>query len=444
MSLNREIKVEIITMSIDEIEKLKVYQQLDARTLKQKHASAILGVTTRQIRNILREYRAVGAIALVSKKRGIKSNRAYRDELKAEATSIIRDKYTDFGPTLASEYLQDRHQLNYSKETIRSWMINEGLWRAKKERHKVAHQPRPRRECFGELIQIDGSPHKWFEDRNEACCLITFIDDATSKIVLARFFKAETTFAYLSMMQEYIKRYGKPAALYSDKHSIFRVNIVEAASGSGFTQFGRAMRDLNITVHHASSAPAKGRVERSNLTQQDRLVKWLRIEGVSDMETANTKIDHYMEYIHNDKFAVEPKDAKNLHTPVEDTEDFNLAFTLQEKRKVSKNITVQYKNKIYAIQVPGKGYRLRQAEVTVCEAQSGEITLIHNNKSLSYTVYDKNQHYSELVSAKELPTKSKEVNYCKPPKSHPFKDASYRRRLILKEQKNNTPPSPQV
>ena len=177
-------------MSIEEIEKLKVYQQLDARTLKQKHASAILGVTTRQIRNTLKDYRALGAAALVSKKRGVKSNRAYRDELKTQATSIILDKYTDFGPTLASEYLLERHQLKYSKETLRIWMTEAGIWKAKKEKQKVVHQPRPRRECFGELLQIDGSPHKWFEERGNACCLITFIDDATSKILLARFFPA--------------------------------------------------------------------------------------------------------------------------------------------------------------------------------------------------------------------------------------------------------------
>lgn len=240
------------------------------------------------------------------------------------------------------------------------------------------------------------------------------------------------------MMQLYIEKYGKPAALYSDRHGVFRVNAKEAESGTGFTQFGRAMRDLDITVHHANSAPAKGRVERSNLTQQDRFIKWLRIEGISDPENGNKHIDRYMEDHHNAKFAVAPRDAKDLHTAVEDMECLKYIFTIQEQRKVSKNITVQYKNKIYAIQVPGKGYRLRQAKVTVCEAQSGEITLLHNNKSLSYIVYDKNQHYSDTVSAKELPTKMKKVSNYKPGNNHPWKKAA-KRGKVLKDERNHAP-----
>jgi hypothetical protein len=212
--------------------------------------------------------------------------------------------------------------------------------------------------------------------------------------------------------------------LYSDKHSVFRVNAVESESGTGFTQFGRAMQDLGITVHHANSAPAKGRVERSNLTQQDRFIKWLRIEGISDPETANKHIDRYMENQHNAKFAVAPRESKNLHATVVDIECLKYIFTIQCQRSVSKNLTLQYKNKTYAIQVPGKGYRLRQAKVTVCEAQSGEITLLHNNKSLSYQVYDKNQHYSETVTAKELPTKFKEISNYKPDHDHPWNKAA--------------------
>jgi len=427
-------------MSIDEIDALKIYEQLASRTLKQKQAAVILGLSTRQIRTTLTEYKKYGPVALVSKKRGKRSNRAYCDSIKNNATSIIRDKYTDFGPTLASEYLLERHQLKYSKETIRSWMIADGLWKPKKEKHKVVHQPRARRACFGELIQIDGSPHKWFEERGEACCLITFIDDATSKIVLARFSPAETTFAYMSMMQEYIKRYGKPAALYSDKHGIFRVNMKEAESGTGFTQFGRAMQDLNIRVHHASCAPAKGRVERSNLTQQDRLVKWMRIEGISDQDTANKNIDRYMEN-HNAKFAVAPREPENLNMAVENMESLEYIFTIQTQRSVSKNITLQYKNKIYAIQVPGKGYRLRQAKVTVCEAQSGKITLLYNNKSLSYKVYDKNQYYSEPVTAKELPSKFKELKSYKPSYDHPWSKAG-RRSAALRAARNHATPTP--
>src|SRR3990167_4097743 len=264
---------EAITMSINEVEKLKIYERLDAGIIKQKHAATMLGVGPRQVRITLKKYKRDGPKALVSKKRGKKSNHAYSDQVK------------------------------YSKETIRGWMIADGLWKPKKEKDKVVHQPRPRRGCLGELVQIDGSPHAWFEERGVYCCLITFIDDATSKILLARFFPAETTFAYMSMMQEYLEKYGKPAALYSDRHSVFRINAAEPKSGTGFTQFGRAMQDLKVKVLHANSAPAKGRVERSNQTQQDRFIKWIRVEGISEPDTANKNSDRYMETQHNAKFA---------------------------------------------------------------------------------------------------------------------------------------------
>jgi predicted RNase H-like nuclease (RuvC/YqgF family) len=166
----------------------------------------------------------------------------------------------------------------------------------------------------------------------------------------------------------------------------------------------------------------KERVERANRTLQDRLIKWLRIEGISDMETANRNIDRYIEK-HNAQFAIQPREQQNLHTSMENIDDLKLILTLQEKRSVSKNLTLQYKNKTYAIQMPGKGYRLRQAQVTVCEAQSGEITLLHNNKSLCYVVYDKNQYYSEPVSAKEIPLKPR--NVYRPDNSHPWKKRAY-------------------
>jgi transposase len=413
------MKTETIVMSLKEIERLGILQQLDAGIIKQKHAAVMLDISTRQVRNLIKKFREDGAQSLVSKHRDKKSNRTYSQSMKDNVLTIIKAHYADFRPTLASEYLLERHQIKIGKETVRKWMIEDGLWEAKKTKIKVVHQLRTRRGCYGELIQIDGSPHAWFEDRGEPCCLIIFIDDATSKIQLARFFKAETTFAYFEMIQEYIKRYGKPAELYNDKHGIFRVNAIEAKTGNGFTQFGRAMHELRITLHHASSAPAKGRVERANRTQQDRLIKWLRIEGISDIQTANQNIDRYFEK-HNRQFAIQPREQQELHTQMDDINDLKLILTLQEKRSVSKNLTLQYKNKTYAIQMPGKGYRLRQAQVTVCEAQSGEITLLHNNKSLSYVVYDKNQYYSEPVSAKEIIHLNPHKVY-RPDQSHPWK-----------------------
>jgi hypothetical protein len=352
--------------------------------------------------------------------------------------SIIRNNYTDFGPTLACEYLLERHQIVLGTETVRRWMIKDNLWKSKKEKIKIARPPRLRRSHYGELIQIDGSQHDWFEGRSDYCTLLVFIDDATSKVQLARFFPAETTFAYFSMMELYIERYGKPLAIYSDKHGIFKVNIIEPVDSTGFTQFGRAMQDIGVELIYAHSAPAKGRVERMNGTLQDRLIKWLRVEGISDMDTANKNLDRFTDDLNN-KFAISPREAADLHIHVENIECLEYVFTLQTIRTVSKNLTVQYKNKTYAIKVPGKGYRLRQARVTVCEAQSGEITLLHKNRSLSYEVYDKNQHYSEPVTAKELPMKLKEIKVHRPSRDHAW-NQSVRRYMLLKEQRNHKHP----
>lgn len=433
---------ETIAMSTKEIDRLHVLQRLNEGLIKQKQAATMLGISTRQTRTLLKDYKRDGPAALVSKRRGKTSNRAYSEDIKNNAISIIKNNYADFGPTLACEYLLERHQIVLGIETVRRWMIKDDVWQAKKRKVKIARPPRLRRAHYGELIQIDGSQHDWFEGRSEYCTLLVFIDDATSKVQLARFFPAETTFAYFTMIRLYIERYGKPLAIYSDKHSIFKVNIIEPAGGTGFTQFGRAMQDIDVELIYAHSAPAKGRVERMNGTLQDRLIKWLRIEGISDPETANQNMDRFTDDLNN-KFAVPPRAIEDLHRGIDEKEYLRYVFTLQTKRAVSKNLTIQYKNKTYAIKVPGKGYRLRQAKVTVCEAQSGEITLLHNNKSLSYEVYDKNQHYSEPVTAKELPLKLKHVSNYKPDINHPWKKISYDRLMRLKSIRHQPPPPTQ-
>lgn len=391
-----------ITMSAEEIDRLQVIQRVIQKTLKQGQAAKLLGLSTRQIKRLVRGFKSQGPDALVSKHRNKPSNRAYTQAFKDEALCVITAQYPDFGPTLASEKLALRQGIKLSVETTRQLMIRAGLWKEKTQKKKIIHPPRLRRGCYGELIQIDGSPHDWFEGRGPRCTLIVFIDDATSRVQWMRFVKAETTFAYFKVLRLYIERYGKPFALYSDQFGVFKVNMKEAKTGTGLTQFGRAMKELDIELIWAHSAPAKGRVERSNSTQQDRLVKELRLAGICDMETGNKFLEeHYTEY-HNQKFAVSPRDPTNVHRACQSLAAIDLCFTLQETRTVQKNITIQYKNKIYKIDVPGKGYRLRNAEVTVCESESGEITILRARQSLSYTVIDKKQYYAESVSAKVL------------------------------------------
>lgn len=298
--------------------------------------------------------------------------------------------------------LFERDGLKLSKETARQWMIEAGIWKAKQTKNPAIHQPRARRSHYGSLVQIDGSPHDWFEGRSDKCSLLLFIDDATSKIQLMHFFKAETTFSYFNMMDEYIKKYGLPVGLYSDKHSIFRVNTFEAKKGTGYTQFGRAMEALGVELIHAHSPQAKGRVENKNSTLQDRLVKEMRLDNINNMEEANgAYLDAFMQR-YNKKFAVLPHSTEDMHVLVENKENLALHFTLQEPRKVSKNLTISYKGKTYNLNKPDTVRKLCQAQVIVCEDESGEITVLYKGQPLESQVYDQSKHYSEPATRKEL------------------------------------------
>ena len=211
------------------------------------------------------------------------------------------------------------------------------------------HQPRPRRACTGELIQIDGSEHRWFEDRGPACTLLVYVDDATSRLMQLLFVSSESTFTYFEATRGYLERYGKPLAFYSDKASVFRINNKQATGGDGQTQFGRAMNELNITGICANTSSAKGRVEQAHLTLQDRLVKELRLRGISTPEAANAFADEFMED-YNRRFAKPPRHDFDVHRQLDNGENLQATFTWREQRKVSKNLTLQYDKKLYLLE----------------------------------------------------------------------------------------------
>lgn len=413
-----------IIMTAKEVKRLETIPKVDEKRLIHREAAQILGCTTRNIRYLLKRYRTEGPAGLLSKRRGKASNRAFSASFKGEVVDIVANKYNDFGPTLAAEMLEERDNIKVSDETIRKWMIEVGLWHNKRANKKKAHPPRERRHNYGSLVQIDGSPHDWFEGRSPNCTLIVFIDDATSRLQLIRFFPAETTFAYFEMTRLYIERYGIPLEYYSDRHSIFKVNMPEPESGTGLTQFGRAMEGIGINLIHANSPAAKGRVERANQTLQDRLVKEMRLDGIDNMEMANGEyLDKFVER-YNAKFAVPPAKDDDLHCKIENLAELDLHLTHQEPRKLTKNCTISYKNKKYVIEKPDKARRLYQAQVVVCEAESGEITLRYKGESLEYKVYDKNQHYSQPVSRKELGTIGtlRPLRRYIPPADHPWRN----------------------
>ncbi len=391
----------LITMNNKEILRLQVVEKIDAKRIKQREASRVLGISCRQTRRLLKIYRQHGAKGLVSKKRDKQSNNKICEEIKQSILEITRERYFDFGPTFLKEKLFENHNIDVSRETLRKWLIGENIWLAKSNRKTRLHQMRERRSCFGELVQIDGSPHDWFEGRRDKCCLLAFIDDATGKILHLRFEETETTEGYFRATLDYIKQYGLPIALYSDKHSIFRVNAKETTHECE-TQFKRAMDNLGVKIIYANSPEAKGRVERLNKTLQDRLVKELRLAGISDIETANKFLSVFTEK-HNQKFAVEPKDKRDAHRSINfNEEELNLIFSIQTTRTTSKNLELSYNNTVYQIQIAGQGYALRHAKILVCKNLNGTINLIYKNRLLAYKCYRKQKHNGFIVDTKVL------------------------------------------
>jgi transposase/uncharacterized protein YifE (UPF0438 family) len=415
-------------MSKKELTRLEVMQRLEQKRMRQKEAAEILGVSTRHIRRLLHSYREHKEKGLISKRRGKPSNNRLKAETKQEAIDLLHSRYHDFGPTLAYEKLTEVHDLTLSVESVRQIMIAEELWKPRKVKRKAIHQMRPRRACLGELVQIDGSPHAWFEGRGPACTLLVYIDDATGKLMELLFVPVESTFNYFAATRRYLDRHGCPVAFYSDKHGIFKVNAKNALSGSGMTQFGQAMKALDIEIICANTPQAKGRVERANQTLQDRLVKELRLKDISSMQKANAYAPVFIADF-NRRFAVQPRSSHDAHRPLLFSEDeLNIIFSQKETRVLSKNLTLQYHKVIYQIQTTRPTYALRKAQVTVCENAQGEITILYKGRSLDYSIFHKQQRQAEVVMSKEIDThleKSKKPH--KPGPNHPWRQ--YGRRI---------------
>ena len=219
-------------------------------------AARLLGLERRQVFRLLKAYRLEGATGLISKRRGRRSNRRKPEALRQAALALIRERYWDFGPTLVAEKLHEVHGITLGRETLRLWMIEAELWVDRKQRRKRVHQPRSRRDCVGELVQIDGCEHWWFEDRGPQCTLLVFIDDATGRLMHLQFVESESTFAYFHAARAYLEAWGKPIAFYSDKHGVFRVNHPGALGGDGMTQFGRALR-MTASAQPCHPTPAR-------------------------------------------------------------------------------------------------------------------------------------------------------------------------------------------
>ena len=323
--------------------------------------------------------------------------------MRTEATELVRRSYADFGPTLAAEMLAEKHALTVSRETLRGWMLEAGLWRSRKQRRQF-HQPRLRREALGELVQIDGSEHRWFEDRAEPCSLLVFIDDATGRLMQLRFVPSESAFAYFEALQGYLEAHGCPVAFYSDKHSVFRVARKEAKGGQGMTQFGRALAELNIEILCANSSQAKGRVERVNRTLQDRLVKDLRLAGISSIEAGNAFLPGFMARF-NARFAVAPARPSDLHRPLNVAPDrLRRILCHRERRHVGQQLTLSYERKRIMLEKTDMTIGLAGQYVDTYAFADGRLEIRWNGMSLPYQVFDKDQrvNHAAIVENKRL------------------------------------------
>lgn len=379
------MEAEFLTMSAKEFERLEVLQRICEGRLKKVEAAGILRITTRQLRRLVDRFNQGGAAGLISRSRGKPSNNRLPGALSRDAIDWVRRRYSDFGPTFAAEKLRELHQVKISVESLRRLMVAEGLWTPRKLRNARVQQPRQRRACLGELIQIDGCDHEWFEDRAPRCTTLAFIDDATSRIMELRFVADESTFEYFAATRSYLDAHGKPVAFYSDKHSIFRVNNTSAAAGTGITQFARALAELQISLICAHSPAAKGRVERAHATMQDRLVKELRLAGVASMEAGNAFAPQFVAD-YNRRFGKAARSEHNAHRPVLAGENLEDIFCWQEQRSVQPNLTLRYDAVQYLIKPSPENLPLRKQRVGVFEFADGHIELRAGKRVLEYEI----------------------------------------------------------
>lgn len=411
-----------LVMSAKERDRLVVIEAVHAKRLTQRQAAEQLGISERQVRRSLQRFRAQGDAGLVHRSRGRPSNRRVPPAIEQQAREALRTDYRDFGPTLAAQQLQERHGIKLSKETVRRLQAEEKLRRPKPRKLKHRTQ-RPRRECCGELVQLDGSQHPWFEGRGTTEPeLLGAIDDATGRVFL-QFVPAESTAAIMTVLRDYIRLHGRPLAIYADRHSIYRTtraaSVEEQLQGRGpETQVTRALRELDIEYIPAYSPQAKGRIERCFGTLQDRLVKELRLEGISDSESANRFLrEHFIDDF-NARFAVEPACAHDAHRPAKGF-DLDAILSLQKRCAVANDFTIRFRNVRYQIARESVVAGLRGGKVLVEVRLDGSVHARFRDRYLSLTELPPPPPKAGAAAAQPKPRR--EPNAVTPAPDHPWR-----------------------
>ena len=377
-------------MNDKELRRGEVLGRVKRGELKLSEAARMLDISYRQTKRIWRRYSAGGTKALKHGNVGRVSNRAKPAEVRKRVLQLVREHYSGepherFGPTLAAEHLWTDHDLKLSVRTLRLWMLAEGLWSRRRKRRP--HRSRRRRKAhLGELIQVDGSHHEWLEARGRKGCLMNFVDDATG-LALCRFSSEERTWAAADLLEAWVRQYGVPKALYCDWKNVYKRRPTSREALEGIepeTQFGRMCAKLGIGIIAASSAQAKGRVERHHGTHQDRLIKKMRLKGIADYEAANRYLDEQYLPEHNAKFASEPSAGADFHRRLSKRLDLKWVFCLEGERVVSNDLVVRFENRFLQLK-PQRNQALGAgARVTVQQAREGELRVVFEGRTVAF------------------------------------------------------------
>ena len=389
-------------MSNKELNKAMVVGLVIEKKITQKEAAKRLSLSTRQIKRLVKKIRSEGPSSIAHGSRGKPKPHKYCINIQNKIVSLIQEKYYDFGPTLAAEKLKELDGIQVSNEWLRTLMIKRGLWRAKQRRMPV-HSPRARRPRYGDLIQIDGSHHAWFEERGPKCVVLVFVDDATGRIQTVHFCPSENLKGYLVATKSYLEQHGCPKEIYTDKHSVFTINHMRGGEQKGKSHYAKVLSEFNIKQHLANSPQAKGRVERMNRTLQDRLLKELRLNNICTIEAANDFMPKFIEK-YNTQFSRVPKEAINSHLLLtqEQIDNMDRILAIKEHRRVSKALTVQYLNRIYVINQVRAIRSLRKQGVMVHEMLNGEVKMFFNDTELAIEFFEYANNYIPSTSRKEL------------------------------------------
>lgn len=357
---------DIIMASQRELKRLHIVQKAIEGAIKQTEAAAMLSLSSRHIGRIIIRVKEEGPQGVVHRSRGRESNRKLPKEVKDQVLSLYRKNYEGFGPTLAQEKLLERDGIRISDETLRKWLIEAGLWK-KKRKGRQHRQWRPRKDRYGEMIQVDGSHHDWFEGRGPACVFMGYIDDATGK-VYGRFYEYEGTIPAMDSFRRYIRKNGLPMSLYMDKHTTYKATgkptIEDELNGTEpVSEFGRALKELGVQLIHAHSPQAKGRVERLFNTLQDRLVKEMRLWGISSIAEANDFLKEYLP-IYNRRFAKKAAETENLHRSIPKGLDLHRILCIKTERTLKNDFTIAHDRKLYQIEEAVKTKKLMVEDYT--------------------------------------------------------------------------------